>query len=213
MATAKINVDERVFICGKTGSGKTYLARQLTRDIRRLVVCDSKGTLGNWNLQPDLRESRDALKDGKPVRMRMLAPITDDAAAIEEYWQDVFHLAFEAQNCTVYIDEVYAIVPPGQRAPAIMEALWTRGRDPYHIGAWCATQRPSWIPAVVMSEAEHYFAFRLNLPRDRITIAGFMGDQVLEPISDKHGFYYMNPDMDEPSYIPIYREKGKQNGT
>jgi hypothetical protein len=52
-----------------------------------------------------------------------------------------------------------------------------------------------------MSEAEHYFCFRLTLEEDRKRLAAFIGPEVLNTIRDKHGFYYMSAEGDSPLYV------------
>lgn len=196
---ALIKTNERLAIAGKTGSGKTYLARYLTRRIKRLVVCDSKGTLQDWNLYDyDERAARRSLEKGEPARIRVLAPITDDPGA---YWDDIFQWAFEIGDLTIYIDEAYAITPPGKRAPTYLNACFTRGRE-FGIGVWTSTQRPTWIPLFMLSESDHFFMFRLTLADDRRRMAEFMTDEVLQPIpaADRHGFFYMPATEDQPVY-------------
>ncbi len=197
---ATIRTDERVFICGKTGSGKTTLAKYLTAPVPRLIVLDSKGTLADWGLSEWNDESRQKFLEGERARVRVLAPLDDDSDP-GEFWNDVFRFAFDAGNVTIYIDELFAIVEPGARAPSYMSACYTRGRE-FGIGVWASTQRPSWVPLFTMSEAEHYFMFRLTLAKDRQTMAAFMTEEVEQPIRESHGFYYMAAAADAPRYIP-----------
>ena len=204
---ARIRTDERVFICGKTGSGKTTLAKYLTAPIKRLVVFDSKGTLGGWGLLEYDDEAQKKLLEGEPARIRVLAPIGEDMDA-DEFWNEIFRLCFEAGNVTIYIDELFAIVEPGARAPSYMQACYTRGRE-FGIGVWASTQRPSWVPLFTMSEAEHYFMFRLTLAKDRTTMAAFMTEEVDRPIKDAHGFFYMAASEDAPKYFRQLDISGK----
>jgi hypothetical protein len=192
----KILTNERVFITGKTGSGKTFLSKYITRSVRRLVVCDSKGTLTDWGLDPWNRDTIRDLAKGKPVRIRALPPIN---IPLDEYWEDVFTNVYNAGEVTIYIDEMYAVVPPGKNPPDILTAIYTRGREA-GIGAWAATQRPVWVPLMALSEAEHFFMFRLTLEEDRRRMAAFMTETVLIPIRDIHGFYYMAAAGEEPDY-------------
>ncbi len=192
-----LRANDRVFICGKTGTGKTYLARHLTQRLTRLVVLDGKGTLGSWELEPWDREARRALKANEPIRTRVvLGSVTGDPV---DYWVSVLETLYSVSNVTIYIDEVYMIIDPGTRAPAIFTALYTQGRE-LGIGVWAATQRPTWIPLVCMSEAEHFWMFRLNLEEDRKRMSAFMGPDVMQPIRDVHGYYYMRDVWDDPIY-------------
>lgn len=194
-----IGSDERCFITGKTGSGKTYLARHLLRTLPRLVVLDPKATLEKWRLETWQKESRRALREGDEVRVRVLLDPTRDPT---EFWEGVLEEVYQAGNCTVYIDEVYSLAPQGTWAPPVMQAIWTRGRE-LGIGAFAASQRPRWVPKFILSEAEHFFAFRLLLRADREYMAEFMGEQVaLEiPREHEHGFWYMHVRDYDPLYV------------
>ena len=41
-----------------------------------------------------------------------------------------------------------------------------RGRE-LGVEVWNGTQRPKDIPQIALSESEHFYTFRLNLPQDR----------------------------------------------
>lgn len=114
-------------------------------------------------------------------------------------WDAYFATIYGAGHVTVYIDEAYGIVPPGAKIPPMLNALYTRGRE-LGIGVWAATQRPSWIPLVMLSEAEWLFAFRLQLDADRKRMAELMGPEVMRPVRNPHGFWLYNVNWDVPRY-------------
>jgi hypothetical protein len=197
-----IKTDQRVFTAGKTGSGKTYLWRHLLKDVQRLVVLDGKGTLGDWGLTDwQDREGRRNLFKGEPVRLRVLAPLGERDPS--EYWDQVLWDCYEAGNVLIYCDELYAVNPPQKPALSGLHAVYTRGRE-LQVGMISVTQRPTWIPLVVMSEADWFFCFRLQLQEDRARVAAFMGPDVLTPPPDKWGFYYMESEDDRPKYVKRY---------
>ena len=210
--TIRIRSDERVFLCGKTGSGKTFAARHICLPLRRLIVLDPKGRIDpeageeGWRLLPWDREARMLLRNGEPIRALVRAPIGPGA---EDEWDRAYREVLNAGNATIYIDEVYGVIEGGKPSPYLV-ALWTRGRE-LGIGAIGASQRPSWIPMVLMSEAEHYFAFRLSLLDDRRRMAEMMGQEVLVPIpeGDPHGFHYARTEWNRPDYyasLPLRQE-------
>jgi hypothetical protein len=171
---------------------------RLTRSLKRLVVLDGKGTLAPWGLLEWTRESRSMLKNGEEVRVRVAWDIGQD---VFDFWEGVLEEVYNAGNCTVYCDELYALTEkPGMVQPAL-RAIYTRGRE-LNIGAWAATQRPVSVPLVTLSESEHFFMFRLTMDDDRARMAEFMTQVVREPIQDRHGFYYMFAEEDQPIYIP-----------
>ncbi len=199
-----IKPSERVFLAGKTGSGKTYIAKHLLRSFRRLVVFDPKGTLSDWNLEPWNRSAMRKLKRGEDIRARVTFGIVKE---IDEAWEAVFIDLYEnaGGDFCVYIDETYGVVNFGTRPPPGLTALYTRGRE-FGIGMWASTQRPLGVPLIEKSEAEHFFSFRLILRGDRQHMAEFMGEELAERvIPDTHGFFYKSVGWERAVYIPIFR--------
>jgi hypothetical protein len=198
--TIEIRSDERVFFTGKTGSGKTHLARKLTRPLRRLVVLDTKGRLQNWRLDPWDRESRRLLRHGEPLRTRVAL---DPAAADNRpaYWDKVLAEIYEAGNVTAYVDEVYLLSQEGKGYPATLSMMATCGRE-LGVGLWSSAQRPAFVPRVLLSESEHVFAFRLLLDDDRQAIARNLHPALAGeiPVGDEHGYRYWNVRAPAPEY-------------
>ncbi len=183
--------DQHVFIAGKTGSGKTTLAMFLLFNVNRLIVVDNKDSLADWNVENDTPINRLKVKDEKPIRIRV---ITNEKAI------PLLELAYITGNVTVYIDEMSALVPPRSKPPQVIYDLLQRGRS-RNISVWSSTQRPTLVPLESISEATHFFVFRLNLEDDRKRIASIAGKKMLEPVKDKHGFFYLNDETDNFRYF------------
>lgn len=197
-----IRSDEHIFIAGRTGSGKTTLARYLLREVRRLIVCDSKGTLSNWSTHEWGRAARRALMNGQDIRIRVVPPV--ELADTTDFWNDIFLHAYSAGGVRVYVDELGAIMRNAQNAPHYFNVILSRGRE-FHVSACTVTQRPASVPLLALSEASHYFCFRLNLRDDRQRMAQFMGEEVLENIKDKYGFWYFGAELNAPQYFKDLR--------
>ncbi|MFA6198696.1 MAG: type IV secretory system conjugative DNA transfer family protein [Patescibacteria group bacterium] len=194
-----IKPNEHLAVVGMTGSGKTYFVHKLARSVRRLVVFDPKGTLGEdsgWNLTDWNRKTEKLIMSDNPFRVRVLAPIeTNQVEAYDAYFEKIYN----AGNVIVYIDEAYGVTERG-RYGKWLQALYTRGRE-LQIGVWAATQRPTWIPLFMLSETRWLFSFRLQMEVDRRRMAELMGANVLNPIPDIHGFYYKQSDMVNAQYV------------
>jgi len=189
-----IKSSERVFICGKTGSGKTTLAKYLLFPAKHLIVIDGKDSQDlreEWNLTDYRKGDLDKIKTGKDFRIRLVNNMEDIIT--------VLNVAYEYGYCLIYIDEVTATIPPQTKPAPIFNDIWTRGRS-RKIGGWSNTQRPTQIPLFFLSEAEHDFVFRMNLENDRKRMADIIGKKVLEPPKDKYGFFYYNLNDDKLSY-------------
>lgn len=211
MPSIVVKSNDRAAIVGATGSGKTFLAQYLTWNVKRFVVCDPKGTLrGRWGLEEWSERTRDLLLDGKPVRVRIPAPVVVRSKEDPD-WEPFLWDVYDAGNCLLYVDEVYGVVPIGRKSQAL-NAIYTRGRE-LGIGAIACSQRPSWIPLELLSESSWFFMFRLLLDEDRKRMAAMMGPAVTDPIRDPYGFWTFQTGWDEPVYtkqleVKVLRQKG-----
>ena len=113
-------------------------------------------------------------------------------------WTRYLWAVYKARNVTLYIDETYSVVQHGGMNPAL-NALVTRGRE-LNIGVYFATQRPAWIPLALLSEADWFVQFRLQLEKDRKRMVELCGPEVLENPVDRYGFYLYHTDWNKPIY-------------
>jgi DNA helicase HerA-like ATPase len=202
----EIQANDRVLLAGKTGSGKTYFAGKLLGGVARLVVIDPKGNLTQWGLTEPSKAEWSHFGKGAGGRFRIVPPITDDP---EAWYEGLFNELYDIGGLVVYIDEAYAVTSPNSRPGKWLSALYTRGREK-GIGVWAATQRPTWIPLFLISEADWIIMFRLNLEADRQKIAKIAGDEVLDRIADPHGFWLYNVQYEEPKYYKTAVKKGQK---
>lgn len=202
-----IESNQRIISVGKTGSGKTFLMKYLTKKLKRLMVLDPKAMIDpvDWRLDwVDGGGLRD-LQNGKEARLLVRTFDQQD-------WAEYLTYAWNASNLVVYIDELYALVDFGRSAPPrILSQLYTQGRERL-VGMWGATQRPAWVPMFTLSESDWFFAFRTQLQDDRKRLAELMGPEVLDPIpvDDPHGFWLYNTAWDNPYYVDQLMIDGKK---
>lgn len=179
------------------------MARHLARAIPRLICLDPKGTLpeDGWDTLEDWSaKGAKRLADGRPVRLRVPPHGPEmDPREIAGYWEPFFLAAYYARDCTVYIDEMYGVSPPGRAPSPALTSLYTRGRG-LGIGIWAATQRPVWLPLFALSESTWFFVFRLLLDQDRVRMSQMMGPNVLEPVPDEYGYYLFRVGWREAIY-------------
>lgn len=209
-----IRGNQRVAFAGKTNSGKTFMARHLLHSFPRLIAIDPKNVLWKPGWRTDYWSDKGVseLKKGNPARIRISVPPTLDAND-NPVWDDIFRVAWDIGDVTVYIDEMYSVCING-RLSWPLRRLYTQGRE-MGIGVWACTQRPSFVPLEMFSEAEWSFLFMLRMEEDRKRVARAIGDDVLlQPIRDVHGFFMYFETWGSPIYKEIFDPKtglGEEN--
>lgn len=194
--SSTIRPDEHVFIAGRTGTGKTFLARHYFATERYVVIHDTKGTT-NWPEVPK--------KDLTVVkRLADLARVTTPKIIYRPRWEECNEIYYEAfyqwiyrrRHCRVIVDELMSICPSPFRMPEYLKAIYTRGRELGVSVAGC-TQRPTGIPQICISEATHLFILDLNLPQDRNKLVETTGVLDLMKRPGKRNFWYYKVGDDE----------------
>ena len=182
-------LDTRTTIIGRNGTGKTRLAESLLEFYKNVIVLDIKGLI-RWpdykifSTFKDFRNSQAYKKIYKPNISEMR-----NAALIEEF----FYHVYDRGNTVIYVDEVYAVTVNGQIDDGY-HAVLTRGRE-RGITVYQSTQRPVKIAQEVLSEAEQFMSFALNLEQDRKRVEEVSGipEELIADL-EKFDFYYANQD-------------------
>lgn len=204
MNNFQIKRNDRTLIVGQTESGKTFVAERLLEPAERLVVFDAKGNLKErFHLQEMSRKNRRKLEKGGPIRLQIPQP-TMSLNDLPLYYEEVIEELMYYGNLTVYMDETSRVTGYTNNVLPQFGRMYTQGREVNQVGVVASIQRPSRMPMILFSEAQHFLAFRLNLDADRKRMAETMGETVRTPILDKHGFYYYNFTMREPVYYESY---------
>lgn len=207
-----IQRNERVFVAGKTGSGKSqivgrYLAATLFPNV---IVLDTKGDSrgGAKAMWPALARSQTVpvfttLKElGKFGAGKCIFRPTRREKTAATY-ASFFDWILARGNTVVWVDEVYSVVRKGGEGVDAYEECLTQGRS-RGVGVWTCTQRPMYLPNFAISEAEHYFIFRLKLPQDRAKVADAMEMDARDFHNPpgKHGSRYYRDGWEEPILLP-----------
>ncbi len=200
MEPFKIKANERCFFTGRTGSGKSTLADRIIRSLGyRTVVIDPKHL---WEF-PGYQLVTQYSPDPKLIR-QLFRPVDkerDDWRDSEIFLESVWNQP--VKNTVVYVDEVASLSTPFKTLP-ILEDFVRLGRGA-GFGTWSGTQRPSGLPQVFLTEAEHWFVFDLRRMADRVKVAGFLGDAAEDRPDGEYSFYYANPKM--PDALLVRQER------
>lgn len=163
---------KRAVFVGQTGCGKTTLVEHLLSWRRYVVAIDPKGLL-DWPGYRLVRTVRELGQVRPDIDRRVIYRPEPEELSDLDTLDRALDWCYQRRRCTVYIDEVYGILPRGQ-TPEALTACVTRGRE-HGVEVWSAVQRPSRIPLNLLSEAEHYYVFHLQLLEDRRRIEELCG--------------------------------------
>lgn len=163
-----------VTILGPTGCGKTVWSYQLLDaacseklPAVSLVMKPKDVEAARWNKALGLRTVRQwpplpsIWKPRKPRGWCLwpkhtFDPDKDDELLYREFRKAILD-SYRRGNRILFGDEVYGLCELGLEKE--LKAVWSRGRA-MGTGLWAASQRPSHIPLLAYSSAEHLFLFR-----------------------------------------------------
>lgn len=181
----------RGVLVGQTGSGKSTLAELLLRPFDYVAVIDPKGLL-DWGGYDKQTELKNVVKS--QAKKVIYAPNAEELRS-EQHIDGFFAWVYMRRNTFCYIDEVYAVSYRNE-IPPHYHSILTRGRERGN-GLLSATQRPMLIPTVIMSEAEQWYIFRLNMDSDRKKVEQSIGlDSEEVRMLPKRFFFYVKADED-----------------
>lgn len=199
-----VRPEERAGFFGRTGSGKTTIARALLRKAQekghRTIVFDAKHTYVDGGIKV-----RDHVN---PKLTHQIVRVSPDGSESER-WNEAFYDAWEMGDAILYVDEATLVTPPRTILPGYGRCIRT-GRE-VGLGTWTGSQRPKDIPSVIFTEAEHVFGFRLQWSADVDKVASFTTESYYD-LHDQlrgrrrmHDFVYYNVIDDRLVYVHASR--------
>ncbi len=186
----KINASDRIFVTGRTGSGKSVLMKQLLiPNLANYVIYDYKHEITMPDAVIFQRISDFRKHPNEPAVI--YRPGTGSDAEFDQLCKQVF---YRGHN-TLILDEIASHMTSlkiCQWHDTIMRLGRSKG-----VGIINCTQRPRICHNNVISQCEHFFIFKLTQATDKKKMAEFCGEEVMENI-DKYWFWYYNIEMDKP---------------
>lgn len=187
----EIKSSDRVFVCGKTGSGKSYLVKNLIiPQLNNAIVYDFKHEieLPGYDIFTKIADFKKY-----PNRNRVIYRPAD---ATNEEFDRLCKQAFYRGNTTLVLDEIAFHTSAGKIC-RYHDMIMRLGRSK-GIGIINCTQRPRGVHNNIISQCNHFFMFNQTQKTDQEKLAEFCGDMVLEKLPDRYWFYYFRDDMEEP---------------
>lgn len=222
MVEITIDPSERWIFLGKTGAGKTQLAKYLLRMIAEkmpVVVIDPNEIWGGkhpvWETnkkKPGTVDKPHLVEKFNPkFRVQCFQPDVDGSEPdprLERLCYDVL----DHEDVFIYFDETEGIATANV-VPRYIRRIWKTGRA-HGIGAWAATQAPSGIPKIFKSQAEKFVTFKVG--DEDIDLVAALIHATKEEVRDLQRwewFFYDNKIMDHAVWNPPIPFKEKKSGS
>ena len=196
MPAIKIKASDRVAFIGKTGSGKTELAKFFLSMLNRVLVIDTKHTFK----MEGFKKSWSIPFISKSFRLIVRPKRSEDEKLLE-----LLEQANREKNLTIYIDELSTLTEYFPESTAYLADIVRTGREK-RVAVWSGMQRPRGTPRVFLSETETFFCFSLRAREDREYIKGFAGDEVMLRIP-RFNFWYIPADDESATLMMLDTNK------
>lgn len=198
----KIRANDRIFLTGKTGSGKTAAAKSLIWDkLDDCIFYDMTGKEAeslNYPVLTDIDEVREALFPDD-VTERVTKFVFAPELPSYDDWEQLCELCYNAANIHLIADELMMVYRDGNSVRPTTDhhlKILTNGRK-RGVGLTAATQRPVNVPLESISESEHIFTFLLKLPKDCRRMSKIMGPEAKQATDlDQYAYYYDHDRLD-----------------
>jgi len=168
---------EIILVCGVTGSGKTTWARQFTSKLSRLFVYD---IALSFNVQYVSAEVLAEFSESpcEEFRLGVYSPYDTNVLTAAAYL---------VGNCFLVLEEISTLYNIGARIHGPLQEAVLLGRQ-RALSVLAISQRASYIPITLRSQASRIISFRQQEPSDIKWLADFMGKQaeILPSLPDFH---------------------------
>lgn len=194
MQRIEIKSNDRVFVCGATGSGKTvFVKTALLHLYNRVIFQDHK--LENNDLLSKgfvlVNTTNQVLEQmaANPLFKILYQPLSNNEQGYLDDFNRLCEIVYKTGNCALIVDEA-GYYTTAHSIEHYHREIMTRGRS-RGVGIVNLTQRPMWINNLLISEAQHLFVFVLNLDKDIQKLKGVLPKDMHVELYDLPEFYFI----------------------
>lgn len=203
-----IDPSERYLFVGKTGSGKTELAKYMLRIVAQsmpVVIVDPKefwlGAKPKWaaRKEPGTIDKPHLVSKFNPRFWVQCLQVDEDKE--DKRLEAMCYAILKKKNWFIYLDETEDIAT-AHSVPRYIRRIWKTGRA-LNVGAWVSTQAPTGIPKMFKSQAEKFFAMRVG-DEDVDTVASIVhaAKEEIRGLGEYEYMFYDNKKMDSAVWQP-----------
>lgn len=208
-----IKPSEHCFICGGTGSGKSYLADVYTAGMGNVIKIDIKDDTSarRRNGEPVWRglvEDEDytvctTLEAVKQSEFGKIIYVPDFEEQTLDTYDALCRYVYDCGDMRLWVDELMLFTESAVRYPRFLKAILVSGRSRNATFMGC-TQRPMGIPAITIANCQHFFVFGMNNDQDRKKMADVTGCKKFLTVPPKYAFWYYR-EGDRPDDVKLWR--------
>ena len=182
----RIRSSERLFICGKTQTGKSYLAKYIFRNFKKGIVYDSDLEHSDLGfVVTNMEDFKIAITKHSKV---VYQPKNYGDTEFIELCRFIFNYL---SNVVFMVDEI-ADLAPNNSIPDAYSMIIRRGAK-RGIGSISITQRVAEVHKTTIAQAEHIISFYQFLDNDVNKLKQFLGSQAEQTkYLEKYHFLYFN---------------------
>jgi hypothetical protein len=174
-------------IVGKTGSGKTTLARELVAPLTRCLILDVG--FNEFNAQEIY--TLDELADYLEARGRIHGFFKVSYTPLSHEYPTLFKMARligQQEPLTLVLEEADTISPPSEMAE--YDELISRGRH-YGVNMLAVTLYPFKVPPELRRQATAFYSFTQHEPRDLQYLSDVYGPEHVDKIAALPPYHYL----------------------
>jgi hypothetical protein len=179
------------FLCGIRGYGKSTMARALVAPAPRLLAFDPFSEHDALALDfGDLEDFLDTTPDLGAFRVSLReAGHEEGFCGLALATARLLQKEHPPGGLTVLLEEADLVARPGQEPP-VFQDLVARGRHD-GIELVCVSRRPAEVSRLITSQAEFFYVFRTQEPRDVTYLRGYIGEAAALAAQHLDKFHYV----------------------
>ena len=149
-------------VYGKKGSGKSYFVENFIKNLNRLIVWDTMRIFdNNFTLVYSLKQLNRIFKK---IKSNELITFRLSLRLNKNYFDDINRFLLNLKNITYVVDELQVFVS-ALKIPEYLNTLITESRH-FETNLIFITQRPVFIPRIILANADYIVSFEINLKSD-----------------------------------------------